>query len=254
MSFKTQEVEKMKKFVVTLFVFVGIFLASTVFASEWYTVQVTGGKVDANQAGGVVLPAIIPAGPVVNLDSGYAPGTTVAVIDQLASATLPTALTPDGWNAAGWWEFAVTGSSGSGWNDVFGGGNYTFTSDWNGLFNVHFGELNTTFDAIYGKWSRNNDSVWTYFGLYTPPNTAGASTPGIPPIGVFAFVADDPLLYPPPGFPSLQALYDYPGETPITIASGTGIFEATSVPEPATMLLLGLGLMGVAGIRRKFKG
>jgi hypothetical protein len=29
--------------------------------------------------------------------------------------------------------------------------------------------------------------------------------------------------------------------------------NTTSVPEPATMLLLGLGLMGIAGIRRKFK-
>ena len=31
------------------------------------------------------------------------------------------------------------------------------------------------------------------------------------------------------------------------------LFNQTSVPEPATMLLLGLGLLGVAGARRKFK-
>jgi hypothetical protein len=37
------------------------------------------------------------------------------------------------------------------------------------------------------------------------------------------------------------------------ITSWTGVNTTSSVPEPATMLLFGLGLMGIAGIKRRFK-
>ena len=241
----------MKKMLGVLLVLVfSVFVSSTTFATEWYTVQVLNGSVDADQNGFSSLNVSSPPSTsVANLDSSFAPFVSVGTINDLVSTAPIPGPGSDGWNAAGWWTFVVTGSSGSGWNEVFGGGNYTFTADWSGLFNVHFGIPNSTFDAMYGKWSKNNDSVYTYFGLYVPPNTAGAQDPSILPIGIFAFLADDPLLY-PSGF-SLGNLYAATRNGPITIEGGTGRFEATSVPEPATMLLLGFGLVGLAGIRRK---
>ena len=37
------------------------------------------------------------------------------------------------------------------------------------------------------------------------------------------------------------------------ISGGLGTFTATAVPEPSTMLLMGSGLIGILGFRKKFK-
>jgi hypothetical protein len=90
-------------------------------------------------------------------------------------------------------------------------------------------------------------------------------------IQIFSQAVPQPLLYCPPG-PNCDGgsdLINYPFQTndvyelylsaqanteydPDSLIIGTNNISAV-VPEPATMLLLGLGLVGLAGARRKFK-
>jgi hypothetical protein len=53
-------------------------------------------------------------------------------------------------------------------------------------------------------------------------------------------------LYGPPSWP-----YSWFGTESVDVIQVDGVRQC--VPEPATMLLLGLGLIGLAGVRRKFK-
>ncbi len=238
----------MKKFLVLLAL--GVLMASPAFAA-WYDVIVDSGQFSA-AAAGVTMPTIYQSYPIVDLDPLYPPGTTVGTFySTLAAAGVPAAPDADGWNAAGWWEFTVNSSSGSDWNAIFAS-TYpvNFGVTWDGIIpdiDVYFGVANVTFNQMYGKWIKNNDSVWTFFGLYVNPNTGAAQVPGLPPKGIFAFVANDPLLYPPGDF-ELSDVYGYPD--PQMLCCGTGHFAA---PEPSLILLLGLGLGAVSlfGLRRE---
>ncbi|MBN1568289.1 MAG: PEP-CTERM sorting domain-containing protein [Acidobacteria bacterium] len=195
--------------------------------------------------------------------------TTGDVVGKL-NAALPTAghsIPADfdvagDWDLAGWWEFGVTGSTtntpGSNWNDVFAGGEWYFRIEWNGsvytdqippqvmppaIFNQY-----ATWAEIDQQWFMNNPNIYTFFGLYVDEASGGASTPGDPPVGIFAFVADSEFA----NFDNVEGLmrmgdsYVKPG--------GEGIATATApIPEPSTMLLLGLGLAGIAGLKLRKK-
>ena len=97
------------------------------------------------------------------------------------------------------------------------------------------------------SWSRNNHIHWQ---LYDSTHTALASTvgtalPTLPPV-----LSDWPLPY----HLDISSEQTFGGSQNFFILADVTsvVLSPTTAPEPTTMLLLGLGLAAIAGVRRKF--
>ena len=114
-------------------------------------------------------------------------------------------------------------------------------------------------------WGLSNSSSALYFSLadtlYTV-DTSGALVGSVsmaPGLGIGSMVFENGTLYGAGSGGNIYTINTATGATNLLSNSGFDIIGLapapgpSSTPEPATMLLLGLGLMGVLGIRRKIK-
>ena len=156
------------------------------------------------------------------LDSyAAAPGTDASLIQ---SVLLPGAGT---YQFGGWLRAFTVGSESSDWDQIQISSWVSITSEGSTLGDsvANFSNFQ---DVGIGLLTRASD--WTFFtGSFNYTGPANGSV-------LFNF--------------NLQNQYN----DVVSVAAGDSFFiESVSVPEPTTLLLLGLGLLGLAGVRRKIQ-
>jgi hypothetical protein len=140
-----------------------------------------------------------------------------------------------------------TAAGGSAFLSIHGNGDVFVNNSDSGVvfagnsFGYYISESNTG-DTFYSDTSKNTDSLdhmVAFQGKGTDTVRIGYLSPGIWGTSEYVLGFEDSLGGGDQDYQDLVVMVE-------SVAP-------TSVPEPATLLLLGLGLFGVAGIRRKFK-
>ena len=107
------------------------------------------------------------------------------------------------------------------------------------------GYLNVSADATYAFSLNSDDGSMLYIDANLVVNNGGAHGPQIVAGNTFLTAGLHPFY--------VQFYEDFGGPSGVDLSLPEGVSYASSVPEPMTLLLVGMSLLGIVGIKRRMK-